>query len=206
LVALCPPPSPTLNISINLSSQRMTVSENGIDKYTWRISSGAYGYPTPVGTFRPTWMAKMWYSRKYDMAPMPHSIFFHGGTAIHATSSIGMLGRPASHGCVRLAPSNAATLYKMVNKHGKALTRISVHGKPKYSAPRIAQQRQSGPRYAYGNYNVTRKPRYAASYYNYNAPPPRYVYPGDRLTYYVPRQQVRSGKPRRYVMRNYSPY
>ncbi len=199
-----PPPAPTLNIAINLTTQKMTVSENGMAKYTWRVSSGAYGYPTPTGTFRPIWTSKMWYSRKYDMAPMPHSIFFHGGTAIHATSSIGMLGRPASHGCVRLAPSNAATLYKMVGKHGKALTSISVHGKPKYSAPQIAQRRNPMP----GSYAALRRPRSATSYYNYNGPPPsRYVYPGDRPSYYVPNaRRGQYGKPRRYVMRQYSPY
>lgn len=202
-----PPPSPTLAIDINLSSQRMVVSENGKAKYTWRVSSGAYGYPTPTGTFRPIWTSKMWYSRKYDMAPMPHSIFFHGGTAIHATSSIGNLGRPASHGCVRLSPSHAATLYKMVGTHGKALTRISVHGKPKYSAPQIAQRRTYEPGYQ-GYYAAARRPRYATSYYNYSAPPrSRYVYPGDRPAYYVPNtRRGQSGKPRRYVMRQYSPY
>lgn len=195
-----PPPEPTLEVSINLTNQRMTVSENGISKYTWAISSGAYGYATPTGTYRPIWMAKMWHSRKYDMAPMPHSIFFHGGHAIHATYSIGMLGRPASHGCVRLAPANAAKLYKLVSAHGKAATRIEVFGKPKYTAPKIAKPRQPS------------KPRYAATYspYSYSgfaSPPPqqKYIYPGDQRAYYVNAQKRRAQmmKQRRAATKKY---
>ena len=102
------PPKPTLHVAIDLTGQRMTVTENGGSSYKWTISSGRTGYLTPKGTFRPVWMSKMWYSRKYDYAPMPHAIFFHGGAAIHGTDSVYALGRPASHGCVRLSPSNAA--------------------------------------------------------------------------------------------------
>ena len=86
------PPKPTLQVAINLSTQRMTVSENGVAKYTWPVSSGAEGYETPTGTFKPTWKTEMWYSRQYDMAPMPHSVFFSGGAAIHATYATHQLG------------------------------------------------------------------------------------------------------------------
>lgn len=124
------PPKPTLLVGIDLTNQKLSVTENGVAKYTWRISSGRTGYQTPRGTFRPVWMTKMWYSRKYDYAPMPHSIFFHGGTAIHGTDSLGALGRPASHGCVRLAPQNAAVLYRLVTQHTKQKTQIKVFGTP----------------------------------------------------------------------------
>ncbi len=129
------PPKPTLHVAIDLTGQRMTVTENGGSSYKWTISSGRTGYLTPKGTFRPVWMSKMWYSRKYDYAPMPHAIFFHGGAAIHGTDSVYALGRPASHGCVRLSPSNAATLYRLVTKHGKQKTEITVFGTPKQSGP-----------------------------------------------------------------------
>lgn len=122
------PARPTLRASINLSSQRMTVIENGQTKYTWKISSGRGGYHTPTGTYRPQWMTRMHYSKKYDNAPMPHSVFFHKGFAIHATYSTGALGRPASHGCIRLSPSHAKTFYSLVSKHGKARTRIAITG------------------------------------------------------------------------------
>jgi lipoprotein-anchoring transpeptidase ErfK/SrfK len=128
-----PAMTPTLAINIDLSRQMMAVSENGVPRHSWQISSARYGYHTPIGTYQPTWMSKMWYSRQYDYAPMPHAIFFHQGVAIHATYATRALGRPASHGCVRLAPKNAALLFKLVNQHGKERTQIVVHGRPDHS-------------------------------------------------------------------------
>jgi lipoprotein-anchoring transpeptidase ErfK/SrfK len=193
--APAPPPEPTLIVNINLTTQRMVVTENGAPKYTWAVSSGAYGYPTPVGTFKPSWMSKMWYSKQYDNAPMPHSIFFKGGAAIHATSSIHLLGQPASHGCVRLAPSNAAKLYALVSRHGKERTQITVHGRPKYKAPRIAKTRPT-LRYA--------ENPYAFGYQTYAAP--RYVYPGDappRYYYQSNKQRAAALRKRRAATRQY---
>jgi lipoprotein-anchoring transpeptidase ErfK/SrfK len=109
---------------IDISKQMMTVSENGNVIYSWAVSTARKGYRTPRGSFRPTRMHKMWYSRKYDNSPMPHSIFFYGGYAIHGTDAISKLGRPASHGCIRLHPSNARTLYNLVKAHGPKNTRI----------------------------------------------------------------------------------
>ena len=111
---------------IDVSRQTMTVYENGALAYSWRVSTARSGYRTPRGTYRPTRLHKMWYSRKYDNSPMPHSIFFHGGYAIHGTNYVKSLGRPASHGCIRLAPGNARTLYYMVKSHGYRATRIVV--------------------------------------------------------------------------------
>lgn len=137
---------PTLGIDIDLSRQMMTVSENGVVLHSWQISSARYGYKTPVGSYQPTWMAKMWYSRQYDYAPMPHAIFFHKGVAIHATYALRALGRPASHGCVRLAPKNAAALFKLVNRHGKERTKIVVHGRPDHSGEAVAEAMPQGRR------------------------------------------------------------
>ncbi len=143
-----PPPQPTMKVAIDLMTQRMTVSEHGTAKYTWPVSSGTEEFPTPRGTFHPQWTAKMWYSKKYDNAPMPHAVFINGGVAIHATYHTRSLGRPASHGCIRLAPANAATFYKLVHKHGLKMTRVSVYGTPKYSAPAVASQNDRSRRYA----------------------------------------------------------
>ena len=100
-------------IVVSKSHQRMIVhSSEG--SYSWPVSTARRGYYTPTGSFRPYSLQPMHYSRKYDNAPMPHSIFFSGGYAIHATPHVGALGRPASHGCVRLSPGNAATLYGIV--------------------------------------------------------------------------------------------
>lgn len=133
-----PLPAPTLAIDIDLTRQIMTVTEEGGKRREWPISSARYGYSTPAGTYRPTWMAKMWYSRQYDMAPMPHAIFFHKGVAIHGTYDTGALGRPASHGCVRLARKNAATLFGLVTDHGKERTEIVVRGKPAFMDAEVA--------------------------------------------------------------------
>jgi hypothetical protein len=122
-----PPPPITLVLNADLGTQRLTVSEHGKIRFTWPISSGKSGFDTKTGTFTPQWASRLWYSRQYDNAPMPHAVFFHRGMAFHATTAVGMLGRPASHGCIRLAPGNAAHLYKLVHKHGFAQTRIVVH-------------------------------------------------------------------------------
>jgi lipoprotein-anchoring transpeptidase ErfK/SrfK len=81
---------------------------------------------TPVGNYKAQRLAVMWYSRKYDMSPMPHSIFFKGGYAIHGTNYVKRLGTPASHGCVRLHPDNAATLFSLVQANGMDATQIIV--------------------------------------------------------------------------------
>jgi len=109
---------------IDISNQTMTVSEDGSVLYSWSVSTARKGYRTPRGSFRPVRMHKMWYSRKYDWSPMPYSIFFHGGYAIHGTDAVGSLGQPASHGCIRLHPTNAQILYNLVRAHGPKNTRI----------------------------------------------------------------------------------
>ncbi|NNE22613.1 MAG: L,D-transpeptidase [Rhizobiales bacterium] len=112
--------------SIDISTQRMKVSVDGFHYATWKVSTGARGYRTPTGTWRPKWMSKMHYSRKYNNAPMPYSIFFKGGYAVHGTDAIRRLGRPASHGCIRLHPKNARTLFSLVKQHGMANTNITI--------------------------------------------------------------------------------
>ena len=112
-----------------------------------------------------------------------------------------LLGTPASHGCVRLAPSNAAKLYAMVGRHGKERTEISVHGRPKYGSPKIARMRPMQPRYS-ARYTYGYSP-YGASPYAYSAP--RYVYPGDAPRYYMNSQKQRAAalKKRRLAVRQY---
>ncbi|HWV54773.1 L,D-transpeptidase [Pseudorhodoplanes sp.] len=116
----------SVQVRVSLGRQTMNVSVNGASYATWPISTGRQGYGTPSGTFRPQSMQKMHYSRRYNMTPMPHSIFFHYGFAIHGTSDVGRLGRPASHGCIRLSPQNARTLYALVGRHGMKNTSITI--------------------------------------------------------------------------------
>ncbi len=124
---------PAVVAKIDKRSQTMRVSVNGRHRYTWKVSTGAYSYHTPSGSYRPKRMHTMWRSRKYQNAPMPHAIFFKGGYAVHGTGSISRLGRPASHGCVRLHPSNAKTLFNLVRKHGMSNSRIALSGSYPYS-------------------------------------------------------------------------
>lgn len=111
---------------IDLSSQTMHVYEHGRLKHVWKVSTARRGYVTPTGSYRPTRMHKEYYSRKYDNSPMPYSIFFRGGYAIHGTGAIKSLGSPASHGCVRLHPANAKELFYMVKSAGAGNTSIRI--------------------------------------------------------------------------------
>jgi lipoprotein-anchoring transpeptidase ErfK/SrfK len=111
---------------IELSSQTMTVSKHGQVLYRWNVSTARKGYVTPRGTYRPQRLHKMWHSRKYDMSPMPWSVLYHGGYAIHGTNAVKRLGKPASHGCVRLHTANAAKFYSLVKAAGPKNTRIVV--------------------------------------------------------------------------------
>ena len=111
---------------INLSSQRMHVFVNGKPAYTWKVSTARSGYRTPTGTYKPYHLARRHYSSIYNNSPMPHSIFFYKGYAIHGSYETKYLGRPASHGCVRLHPSNAARLYSLVQRYGAGNTTISI--------------------------------------------------------------------------------
>jgi lipoprotein-anchoring transpeptidase ErfK/SrfK len=111
---------------ISLSAQRMDVSVNGVPLYSWRVSTARAGYRTPTGTFKPTGLFRYHASTIYSGSPMPHSIFFMRGYAIHGSYETKYLGRPASHGCVRLHPSNAAALYSLVKTYGAANTVIRI--------------------------------------------------------------------------------
>jgi len=114
-------------VHIDRSNQRMAVMVDGVPRYNWRVSTARAGYVTPPGTYHPQMLARQWYSKKYYNSPMPHSIFFYGGFAIHGTYEISRLGGPASHGCVRLDPGNAATLYGLVEREGMGSTTIVIH-------------------------------------------------------------------------------
>lgn len=111
---------------IDVSAQTMTVKKYGRVVHRWKVSTARRGYVTPRGTWRPTRMHTMWHSRKYNMSPMPYSIFYHRGYAIHGTNAVSRLGRPASHGCVRLHTRNAKKLFSMVKQVGPGNVRIVV--------------------------------------------------------------------------------
>lgn len=117
---------PKVMVRVDISSQSMTVLVHGKVVHEWKVSTAGRGYITPTGFWTPYRMHVMWRSRKYDNAPMPHSIFFHEGYAIHATPHVKRLGKPASHGCVRLHPDNAKILFALVRQYGPSAVRVSV--------------------------------------------------------------------------------
>lgn len=130
-------------ITVDKSAQRMSVSVDGQARHSWPVSTGRAGFGTPSGSFSPVRLERTWFSREYYNSPMPYSIFFHRGYAIHGSYEISRLGGPASHGCVRLHPSNAATLFNLVKRHGAGSTRILVTGNnppARQRPPRVAER------------------------------------------------------------------
>jgi lipoprotein-anchoring transpeptidase ErfK/SrfK len=116
-------------ITINKAKQKMTVSIDGIQKYDWPVSTGRAGYSTPSGNYTATSMNEIWYSKEWDNSPMPHSIFFmKDGHAIHGSYEVKNLGKPVSHGCVRISPENATALYALVKANGLENTQVVLTG------------------------------------------------------------------------------
>jgi len=157
--------APTVLVNINKANQTMTVTLDGVQRYEWPVSTGLRGYTTPSGSYTASSMNEIWYSREWDNAPMPHAIFFtKKGHAIHGTEETKKLGRPASHGCVRLAPENARALFALVKANGLENTQIVLSGdtpggesKVATSAPRKQQSKSVKSRNKFEKFEVQRR-------------------------------------------------
>jgi L,D-transpeptidase catalytic domain len=142
-------------VNIDKTNQQMTVSLNGVETYQWPVSTGRAGYSTPSGTYTATSMNKIWYSKQWDNSPMPHSIFFmKDGHAIHGSFEVKNLGKPVSHGCVRISPKNAATLYALVEENGLENTQVVVTGVSPGGEYNVAEDEPSPPE----EYNIEDEP------------------------------------------------
>jgi lipoprotein-anchoring transpeptidase ErfK/SrfK len=117
----------TVVAKVDISSQTMTVTHNGVVKYRWKVSTARAGKVTPTGTWTAKWLSKNHRSSRYKGAPMPYSIFYNGNFAVHGTNHVKRLGQPASAGCVRLDPGNAAVLFSLAQREGLKNVRIVVH-------------------------------------------------------------------------------
>jgi lipoprotein-anchoring transpeptidase ErfK/SrfK len=115
-------------VHVDISRQVMQVYVDEELAFSWPVSTGRKGYFTPRGAYRPQELKRMHYSKKYDNAPMPYAVFFRGGFAIHGTDAVRRLGRPASHGCVRLATGNARELFYLIQEYGASNARIVIQG------------------------------------------------------------------------------
>jgi hypothetical protein len=207
-----------VQITIDKSTQQMLVEKDGRALYHWPVSTGRSGFDTPSGKFKAFRMEKDHFSKEWDDAPMPFSIFFtQKGHAIHGYLDTKNIGRPASHGCVRLTKANAEKLYALVQEDGVLNTTVILTGTTPSGAPAVAkrrlprpdeldesylqqqQQQQYGPRYgsnqpAYGNQYYAQQPQYAQPYLQQ----PQY---GQQLY-----AQPQYAEPPRYYYRDPYPY
>jgi hypothetical protein len=134
--------SANILVTVDKSAQNMSVSVDGTPRYSWPVSTGRAGYDTPNGTFKPNRMDADHLSQEWDNAPMPHSIFFDlHGHAVHGFFDVKHLGLPVSHGCVRLSPDHAATLFSLVKAEGMANTTVVVEGHIPSRGDAIARSR-----------------------------------------------------------------
>jgi len=175
-------------IAIDKSSQSMTVSVNGTEKYSWPVSTGRPGYETPSGTFKANRMDADHYSQEWDNAPMPHTIFFDmRGHAVHGFFDVKHLGLPVSHGCVRLAPPNATILFDLVKAQGMANTTVIVSGHtPGGNGQEIARR------------NPDQETNYSASSAGYGQQQygqPGYDQYGNQSGFFPPQPQPTYGRP-----------
>src|ERR1041385_716095 len=212
-VLFAPAAQAAVQITIDKSTQSMTVEKDGRALYHWAVSTGRPGFDTPSGKFKAFRMEKDHFSKEWDDAPMPFSIFFTPkGHAIHGYLDTRNIGRPASHGCVRLTPANAEKLFALVEEDGVLNTTVTLTGHTPSRAPAVAKRRAPddeleqqyvqpqqqptyGPRYgsnqpAYGNPYYA-QPQYGQPYY---AQPqyaqPQYAQPQYGQPYYA--QQPRT--------------
>lgn len=154
-----------VSVLVNKDTQQMTVSVDGVARYTWPVSSGNPSHETPNGSFKTFRMEEDHYSKEFDDAPMPNAIFFtKQGHAIHGTDAVSRLGSPASHGCVRLSRANALKLWDLVKAEGLLNTTVTLTGSSRVALARnprnpttvargddtIGQPVQIAPRGGYG--------------------------------------------------------
>ena len=189
-------------VNIDKTTQTMTVAVDGAQRYVWPVSTGRPGYDTPNGTFHPNRMDADHLSQEWDNAPMPHSMFFDTrGHAIHGFFDVKHLGLPVSHGCVRLSPDHAATLFDLVKAEGMANTTVVVEGHAPTGGEAVARRQAPAetravaaptsivpgyppqppaPYYAqqYGQSYYDGQPVYAQQQPYYRQPQPYYAQPG----------------------------
>ena len=153
-------------VTIDKSIQQMTVSVDGVRRFTWPVSTGRGGYATPSGSYTPFRLEEDHYSKEWDDAPMPHSIFFTPkGHAIHGSYETKRLGTAASHGCVRLAPKNAAILFALVKEQGLGNTKVVLSGQaPPMIARRPAPREAGEPLELQPQNPYARQPQYQQPY------------------------------------------
>jgi L,D-transpeptidase catalytic domain len=224
-ICLAAPASANILVNIDKTTQTMAVSVDGAQRYVWPVSTGRPGYDTPNGSFKPNRMDADHLSQEWDNAPMPHAIFFDmNGHAIHGFFDTKHLGLAVSHGCVRLSPDHATTLFGLVKAEGMASTSVIVSGRtppggspemvrrqqpeeqtslaPMQIVPDYDQQqgyygRQPYPAPSQPAYAQPQQPAYSAPQPNYG-PPPQPYYSQQQSYYRQPPPPPAYGQPQTY--------
>ncbi|HVX78352.1 MAG TPA: L,D-transpeptidase family protein [Bradyrhizobium sp.] len=182
-----------VEITVDKNNQMMTVAVDGVERYHWPVSTGNPSHETPNGTFRTFRMEADHFSKEFDDAPMPHSIFFTKiGHAIHGTESESKLGIPVSHGCVRLSRAHAATLYDLVEKEGVLNTTVTLTGSSQIALARLGRNRTAIAR---GDIDDSQADASAGQ--------PMMLSPRQAQSQYAPNQQYAPGQyaPNQYAQR-----
>jgi hypothetical protein len=207
--AACSSAQAKVAITVDKDAQQMTVAVDGVERYRWPVSSGLPSYETPNGSFRAFRMEEDHYSKEFDDAPMPHSIFFTKiGHAIHGTDSENRLGSPASHGCVRLSRANASTLYALVQSDGVLNTTVTLTGSsqvalarnPRPRAGSAVARRDPAQQYGTPQYDAAGDPVVIAP-----QPQPRQIAPQARADGYIYPADGSSNEARYPAPRGYRP-
>ena len=145
-ILFVPAAQAAVTVTIDKSAQQMTVERDGRPLYQWPVSTGRPGFDTPSGKYKAFRMEKDHFSKEWDDAPMPFSIFFtQKGHAIHGYLDTKNIGRPASHGCVRLTPANAQKLFALVEEDGVLNTTVILTGTTPSRAPAVAKRQLPRP-------------------------------------------------------------
>ena len=176
-------------IRVDKAAQLMTVTVDGAQRYAWKVSTGMADYDTPAGDFQAFRMERDHFSREWDDAPMPYSIFFtQEGHAIHGSFDVKHLGRPASHGCVRLLKANAAVLFALVKEQGLKATKVVLVGE---IPDAVVARRDPGSIYQEEDTSVPQRSTRGWRENDYGAPRSFY----DRQRAYVPPRRYNGGFP-----------
>jgi L,D-transpeptidase-like protein len=179
---LASPARANIVISIDKSTQQMSVAVDGAQRYTWPVSTGRPGYDTPDGAFKINRMDADHFSQEWDNAPMPHTMFFDlHGHAIHGFFDVKHLGLAVSHGCVRLSPDHAATLFDLVKTEGLANTSVTIAGRTPGGNGAVARARSPDSETVYNN-----QPAQLAPQYSQQPPPQQTYYGGQQQAYGQP--------------------
>ena len=201
---LAAPASANILVTIDKSAQKMSVAVDGAPRYTWPISTGRPGYDTPNGSYKPNRMDAEHFSQEWDNAPMPHTIFFDlHGHAIHGFFDVKHLGRAVSHGCVRLSPDHATTLFNLVKSEGMANTSVVVAGRtPGGDNVPVARSRLPANETVYNGQPMQIAPGYGQP----NYAQPNYAQPGYGQPTYAQRNYARPYTGQSYSgQSNYAP-